>query len=157
MFNLTKYLVPLLIIVATPIVPTLVDAKTPVVVKPNCFRVSKNAIVVKRNINPTQLETLKVIKVSRPVYEQIILNYSLENNIKKCLENSQPINGFRIPMIMNKPGMVSFDTQNRYISTATKFKVVESDSSYTLRAKGYVDAYFSESKGYIITSNMNRY
>jgi hypothetical protein len=157
MFNLTKYLVPLLIIVATPIVPTIVDAKSPAVVKPNCFRVSNKAIVVKRNINPTQLETLKVIKVTQQAYEQIILNYSLENNIKKCLENSQPINGFRIPMIMNKPGMVSFDSLNRYLSTATKFRVVDGNSSYTVRAKGYVDALFSESKGYIVTSNMNRY
>jgi hypothetical protein len=158
MLNL-KFLIPLIVAVAAPAIAPIVEAKSvnPVVAQAKCFKVKNNEILVPRNINPKQLETLKVIKVTQQTYQQIILNYSLENDIKLCLEQGKQINGFRIPMIMNKPGMVSFDSLNRYLSTATKFTVVDGNSKYTVRAKGYVDALFSEAKGYIVTSNMNRY
>jgi hypothetical protein len=158
MLNL-KFLIPLIVAVAAPAIAPIVEAKSvnPAIAQVKCFKVKNNAILVPRNINSTQLETLKVIKVTQQAYEQIILNYSLENNIKLCLEQSKQINGFRIPMIMNKPGMVSFDSLTRYISTATKFTVVDGNSKYTVRAKGYVDALFSEAKGYIVTSKINRF
>jgi hypothetical protein len=158
MLNL-KFLIPLIVAVTAPAIAPIVQAKSvnPIVQQAKCFKVKNNVIQVPRNINATQLETLKVIKVTKEAYEQIILNYSLENDIKLCLEQSKQINGFRIPMIMNKPGMVSFDSLNRYLSTATKFTVVDGNNKFTVRAKGYVDALFSEAKGYIVTSNMNRY
>jgi hypothetical protein len=158
MLNL-KFLIPLLVIVATPTIAPIAQANSigPVITQNKCFKTSNNRLLVQRNINAKQLEFLKVIKVTQQAYEQIIFNFSLENNIKQCLQNGQPINGFKIPKIMTKPGTVSFDSLTRYVSTSYNWTVVDGNSKFNIRAKGYVDALFSESKGYTVTSTMNRY
>jgi hypothetical protein len=158
MLNL-KFLIPLLVIVASPSIAPVAQAysSSSVIAQNKCFNVSNNRLQVKRSINAKQLEYLKVIKVSKQTYQQIIFNFSLENNIKQCLENSQPINGFKIPMIMTKPGMVSIDSLTRFVATNLYWTVVDGNSKYNIRAKGIVDALFSESKGYIITSTMKQY
>ena len=157
MLNL-KFLIPLIVVVAAPVITPTVQAKpVPAVVQAKCFAVKDNRIIIKHNINAKQLETLKVIRLTKPAYEQLIFNYSLENNIKTCLEQSKTINGFTIPQIMTKPGMVSFDSLTRYKSVASKFTVVDGTNKYNIKAKGYVDALFSEANGYIVTSNMNRF
>lgn len=153
-----KFLLPLLVaivsIIAAPQAQAINSKIAPT--QAPCFKVKNNVIIVNRNINPEQLETLKVIKVTQLAYENIILNYSLENNIKQCLQNGQPINGFTIPQLVNKPGMVSIDSQTRY-KTKNTFKVIDGKSSFTIRAKGPVDVIFSPSTGYKVTSKLIRY
>ena len=155
MLNITKVLIPLLVIAFSPLASLKAEAKT--VAQQPCFQLNKGTIVVPRKINSKQLEILKRIKISQPNFEVLILNYSLENNIKTCLEQGKKINGFVIPQIQVKPGFVSIDSNTVY-KTMNKFFVKESvNSGFTLRAKGSVDVNFSPAKGYTVSSNLIRF
>lgn len=120
-----------------------------------CFQTNRKSIIVNELLTKEQKQLLMQIKASSAVIDRLRLQFSIENRIKYCLENSININGFqRVANPIDSEERVSIDSNYQLISNFNQFVLVNSNKQ-KIQATALVNVNFNPAIGYTVKVEVN--
>lgn len=157
MDKLTSIFAPLLIVVSSPL---MIQPSQAAVAPPNksiCFQTVDTGLLVPKLLTLKQKDYLKIMPVPKSEMPFLVFNYSLQNNIKKCLANGKKINGFAPPVELTRPPQNSNVRKiEHYIATVNQFRLSDDGIIRPFKISGSVLVSTSKSNVVTVISRMEK-